>query len=377
MNLFLVYHFGGMIVKKNLKQMLDDFHIEQFQDDLIDWFTKEQRDLPWRKERDPYKIWVSEIMLQQTRVDTVIPYFHKFMEKFPTLESLAEADEEEVLKAWEGLGYYSRVRNLHAAVKEVREKYGGEVPRSKEQFSKLKGVGPYTTGAVLSIAYGIPEPAVDGNVMRVLSRIFLIWDDIAKASTRKLFEEMIRVIISRENPSYFNQALMELGALICTPVNPLCLLCPVQAHCRAFHEGVEKELPVKTQTKTTKKVYIHAAVLTNEEGRILIRKRPSEGLLANLWEFPNVELLSQTETAQAFAEWISHEHNVVVQSLESIGEFEHVFSHLVWDITAYKGEVIGQTTESETSKWVIPEQLETYAFPVSHQRIWKAYNEKR
>jgi A/G-specific adenine glycosylase len=366
-----------MIVKKNLQQILDGFHIEQFQTDLIDWFTKEQRDLPWRKDRDPYKIWVSEVMLQQTRVDTVIPYFHKFMEKFPTLEALAEADEEEVLKAWEGLGYYSRVRNLHAAVKEVKEKYDGEVPRSKEQFSKLKGVGPYTTGAVLSIAYGIPEPAVDGNVMRVLSRIFLIWDDIAKVSTRKQFEEIVRHIISRENPSYFNQALMELGALICVPMNPLCLLCPVQAHCRAFHEGVEKELPVKTKTKATKKVYLRAVVLKNEEGRILIRKRPSEGLLANLWEFPNDELPLQIEEAQAFAEWISREHNVVVQSLEPIGEFEHVFSHLIWHITAYRGEAIGQTSESETSKWVTPEQLETYAFPVSHQRIWKAYNEKR
>ncbi len=160
-------------MKENVQQILAHFHIKQFQHDLIHWFQTEQRDLPWRKDKDPYKIWVSEVMLQQTRVDTVIPYFYHFIEKFPTLDSLAEAEEEEVLKAWEGLGYYSRIRHLHEAVKEVKEKYGGCVPASKEQFSSLKGVGPYTTGAVLSIAYGIPEPAVDGNVMRVLSRIFI------------------------------------------------------------------------------------------------------------------------------------------------------------------------------------------------------------
>lgn len=223
----------------------DDFSILNFQRDLVDWYKMNQRDLPWRADQDPYKVWVSEIMLQQTRVDTVIPYFNRFLGLFPTLEALAEADEEKVLKAWEGLGYYSRVRNLQTAVKEVAEQYGGRVPDTPEDISKLKGVGPYTAGAILSIAYGVPEPAVDGNVMRVLSRILLIEEDIGKAKSRTLFEKAVRELISKEDPSSFNQALMELGALICTPKSPACLICPVHEHCRAFEQGRQRELPVK------------------------------------------------------------------------------------------------------------------------------------
>ena len=181
---------------KDIQEKLDRKDIAGFQHDLIDWYEKEQRTLPWRENQDPYRVWVSEVMLQQTRVDTVIPYFNRFMEQFPTVKDLALADEEKVMKAWEGLGYYSRVRNLQAAVKEVYESYGGIVPDTKEQFSKLKGVGPYTSGAVLSIAYNKPYPAVDGNVMRVISRILSIWDDIAKPKTRNIFEFAVDQLIS-------------------------------------------------------------------------------------------------------------------------------------------------------------------------------------
>src|SRR6478735_6794307 len=270
-------------VMENILINLDKIDSKAFQSDLISWFKQEQRDLPWRKDQDPYKVWVSEIMLQQTRVDTVIPYFNRFIEQFPTVEALSKAEEEKVLKAWEGLGYYSRARNLHSAVKEVHEKYGGQVPDNPKEISSLKGVGPYTAGAILSIAYGIPEPAVDGNVMRVLSRILLIKDDIAKPKTRKVFEEIVREIISIENPSYFNQGLMELGALICIPKNPSCLLCPVREHCRGYAEGVQKELPVKSKAKAPKMVPIVAGVLQTEDGRYVINKRPSTGLLANMW----------------------------------------------------------------------------------------------
>ena len=254
-------------------------NVEQFREGLLNWFTEEQIELPWRQDQDPYKVWVSEIMLQQTKVDTVIPYFNRFVSQFPTIEALSKAEEEKVLKAWEGLGYYSRARNLHAAVKEVHEKYGGKVPNTPKEIAGLKGVGPYTAGAILSIAYGVPEPAVDGNVMRVLSRILSIWEDIAKPKTRKTFEEAVRVLISHENPSYFNQALMELGALICTPTSPSCLLCPVREHCHAFDEGTVTELPVKTKSKKQKTVQLAAVVLTDENGRTLIHKRPNTGLL--------------------------------------------------------------------------------------------------
>ncbi|WP_404333081.1 A/G-specific adenine glycosylase [Mesobacillus maritimus] len=348
--------------------------IESFQTDLIDWFEMEMRDLPWRKDQDPYKVWVSEIMLQQTRVDTVIPYFTRFLEKFPSIEVLAKADEDQVLKAWEGLGYYSRVRNLQSAVKEVHEKYAGQVPDDPNEIASLKGVGPYTAGAILSIAYGKPEPAVDGNVMRVLSRILLIWDDIAKPSTRKIFETAVRGLISHEKPSYFNQALMELGALICTPTSPSCLLCPVRDHCQAFEAGVQNELPVKTKKKKQRLVEMVVAVVKDKQNRILIRKRPESGLLANLWEFPSAEIvLGYRSEKEQFVDHFHETYQVNLSLGDMVGRIEHVFSHLIWNIHVFKGELHGDIQEGPGLKLVKAEELEEYAFPVSHQKIIKQY----
>ncbi|WP_059049760.1 A/G-specific adenine glycosylase [Paenibacillus senegalimassiliensis] len=220
-----------------------------FSTELLIWYEGAKRDLPWRRHRDPYYIWVSEIMLQQTRVDTVIPYFQRFIERFPTVTALSEAPEEDVLKCWEGLGYYSRARNLQAAATQVVERHGGIVPDNKAEVSALKGVGPYTTGAILSIAFNRPEPAVDGNVMRVLSRYFMIEEDIMKTGTRTLMEELAAELIPQGRASDFNQALMELGALICTPKSPQCLICPVMARCTGRLEGAEERLPVKTKAK--------------------------------------------------------------------------------------------------------------------------------
>ncbi|MEH7385522.1 A/G-specific adenine glycosylase [Bacillus sp. JJ1521] len=355
-------------------KMLENFSINEFQKDLIEWFEKEQRDLPWRRDQDPYKVWVSEIMLQQTRVDTVIPYFENFVSKFPTIEDLAKAEEEKVLKAWEGLGYYSRVRNLHAAVKEVAETYDGKVPNTVEEISSLKGVGPYTTGAILSIAYGIPEPAVDGNVMRVLSRILSVWDDIAKPKTRQLFEDIVREIISKENPSAFNQALMELGALICVPGNPACLLCPVQEHCKAFAEGVQKELPVKSKKKSPTAVSMAAVVLMDKEGRFLIHKRPEKGLLANLWEFPNHETISELQAPkEQLIEFIKNNYEVDSKIGQAFTTIQHVFSHLIWNITVFEGEIEGTVKETDSLRLVSLKELEEYTFPVSHQKILKSF----
>ncbi|MBM7650589.1 A/G-specific adenine glycosylase [Neobacillus cucumis] len=354
----------------------EKININAFQNDLISWFKREQRDLPWRKDQDPYKVWVSEIMLQQTRVDTVIPYFNRFINLFPTIDDLADADEDKVLKAWEGLGYYSRVRNLQSAVKEVREKYNGEVPNTPKQIAELKGVGPYTAGAILSIAYGIPEPAVDGNVMRVLSRILSIWDDIAKPSSRKIFEKAVRDLISHDDPSSFNQALMELGALICTPTSPSCLLCPVREHCKAFFDGVQEELPVKTKKTKTRDVQLAAAVLRKQDGKILIHKRPAKGLLANLWEFPNVELHhslqnEREEVVQLFNQELQLEANFE----KIIGQIEHVFSHLIWNIKVYKGTISTDFQENEEWKLVSIKEMEQYAFPVSYQKMFQMYLE--
>lgn len=354
----------------NVTDLLLSFEEEEFQRDLINWFKDEQRILPWRENQDPYRVWVSEIMLQQTRVDTVIPYFNNFVEKYPTIKALAEAPQDEVLKAWEGLGYYSRARNLQSAVRDVAENYGGEVPDEPQEIAKLKGVGPYTAGAILSIAYGVPEPAVDGNVMRVLSRILGIWEDIAKPSTRKIFEELIREIISKNDPSSFNQGLMELGAIICTPKSPSCLLCPVQSHCRAFHEGSQEELPIKSKKKAPSPVPIAVAVLQDERGRYLIRKRPEEGLLAGLWEFVNVELTDGGLKEDQLTEYVSKEYGSQASIQDEILTFTHVFSHIKWYLTVYKGTVDG-ITENETVRFVEENELEQFAFPVAHQKIVK------
>lgn len=364
-------------MKNNSLKYLEIIDIEGFREDLINWFSEEKRDLPWRKDRDPYKIWVSEIMLQQTRVDTVIPYFNHFIEQFPSIEALSRAEEEKILKAWEGLGYYSRARNLHSAVKEVHEKYGGKVPEDPKEISSLKGVGPYTAGAILSIAYGIPEPAVDGNVMRVLSRILSIWDDIAKPSSRKVFEEAVRVLISHDNPSYFNQALMELGAIVCTPTSPSCLLCPVREHCSAFHEGVQDELPVKTKNKKQRRLSLAAAVLQDETGRTLIHKRPENGLLANLWEFPNVEIhLPYRTEGEQLTDFLQQEYGVEIELGDLAGTIEHVFSHLIWNIHIYGGKVLSIKEEQENLKMVSSAEIDIYPFPVSHQKMIKQFYKK-
>jgi A/G-specific adenine glycosylase len=362
---------------KNDKQEYSINH-QAFQSDLIGWFKLEQRQLPWRESKDPYRVWVSEIMLQQTRVETVIPYYNRFIEQFPTINALAEAHEEKVLKAWEGLGYYSRVRNLQSAVKEVKEQYGGVVPNTPAEISSLKGVGPYTAGAILSIAYGIPEPAVDGNVMRVLSRILLIKEDIAKPATRKIFENAVRSLISYENPSYFNQALMELGALICTPTSPSCLLCPVQNHCEAFAQGVQRELPIKSKKKKQRLVQLVAGVLSDDKGRLLIHKRPSEGLLADLWEFPNVELnASQKNEQQQLLRFLDRVHGVQANIGPFIGQVDHVFSHLEWNVHVFSGVIVSINEETPRFKLVTLDELQHYAFPVSHQKMLQAFLAKK
>lgn len=262
-----------------------------FSQELLAWYRANKRDLPWRHNKDPYRIWVSEIMLQQTRVDTVIPYYERFLDKFPSLQALAEAPEEEVLKCWEGLGYYSRARNLQAGAREVVRLHGGAVPDDVHAVAALKGVGPYTRGAIMSIAFNRPEPAVDGNVMRVLSRYMCLEEDIAKSSTRVRMEIVAKSLIPDGAAGDFNQGLMELGALICTPKSPGCLICPVMTHCAARLAGREKELPIKSKAKPPRPELRLAALIEGsgeQAGRILVRQRPDQGLLARMWELPHI-----------------------------------------------------------------------------------------
>lgn len=320
-----------------------------FSRNLLEWYHGQKRDLPWRRHRNPYYIWISEIMLQQTRVDTVIPYFNRFIERFPTVESLADAPEEDVLKCWEGLGYYSRARNLQHAARQVKEQYGGMVPNDRDAIFSLKGVGPYTAGAILSIAFNRPEPAVDGNVMRVLSRYFLMEDDIAKGPTRVKMERLAAELIPEGEASHFNQALMELGALVCTPKSPRCLPCPVMEHCAARLAGCETSLPVKTKAKPPRPEERLAALVTGRgehAGRVLIRQRPSSGLLARMWELPHWPAPPAEGGASAALLPEAAALDRLRRSLRQAGIFarpeehwmaaEHTFSHIVWTLQVYR-----------------------------------------
>ena len=352
---------------------------EVFVEPLLEWFRANRRDLPWRANKDPYRVWVSEVMLQQTRVDTVIPYYERFMDRFPTLEVLADAPEEEVLKSWEGLGYYSRARNLQMAAREVKERYNGVIPDNPEEIASLKGIGPYTAGAILSIAYNRPEPAVDGNVMRVLSRFFRIHDDIAKVSTRKRMEQLVRGIIPHESAGDFNQALMELGALVCTPRGPQCLICPVMEHCGGRLAGEEERLPVKTKAKPPRPERRLAALITgtgNMKDKVLFRLRPGTGLLAGMWELPHVEVpgprhdYSETWKRERLKAGLKEE-GIEISSSEWMMRVEHTFSHIHWDMDVYLCvPAFGQDAPlPEGWRWMDAEERKRAAFPNVFLRI--------
>lgn len=341
---------------------------EQFRQDLLSWYEREHRDLPWRKTSNPYYIWVSEVMLQQTRVDTVIPYYERFIEAFPTLEALAFAEEQDVLKLWEGLGYYSRARNLQTGARQVVEQFNGIVPNDRARISTLRGVGPYTAGAVLSIAYGIPEHAVDGNVMRVFSRLQRIEADIARAKNKKIFEEAVMDVISHEDPSSFNQAIMELGAVVCTPKNPHCFLCPVQSHCAAYEAGVQEQLPVKVKKTKVKRVTVVPYVFIDEAGHVLVRQRPEKGLLSNLWEFPYEE--ATKDNLDMMDRLIFDRYGVEVEGEPIEYEpYEHVFSHLRWFIYPKVVRVKGKLTRPEGYRVVDYATLQQLPKPVPVLRL--------
>ncbi|AOZ92352.1 A/G-specific adenine glycosylase [Paenibacillus crassostreae] len=376
-----------------------------FSKNLLEWYLKNRRDLPWRRHRNPYYIWISEIMLQQTRVDTVIPYFNRFIERFPTITDLANAPEQDVLKCWEGLGYYSRARNLQYAAQQVLDLHDGLVPNDKESVIALKGVGPYTAGAILSIAYNQPEPAVDGNVMRVLSRYFLIEEDIMKGSTRTLMEKLVVELIPEGQASHFNQALMELGALVCTPKSPYCLTCPVMEYCEARITGKEGDLPLKSKSKPPRPEQRIVGLIEGQgahTGQLLIRQRPESGLLARMWELPHVlspisrgaRLVDQQAQEVLSVELLTE--GIPATPVEHFMDAEHIFSHIRWNLQVYrcKEEVkqhliaesattYGVEDEAEIGdsmteyRWIGKEDMQLYAFPNVFLKIANAYFEEQ
>lgn len=361
----------------------DEEKIKTFQETFLTWYHKEKRNLPWRATNDPYAIWISEIMLQQTRVETVIGYFYRFMEQFPTIQDLAAAEEQKLLKVWEGLGYYSRARNLKAAAQQIVAEFDGEMPQSIEEIRSLKGIGPYTAGAIGSIAFGLPEPAIDGNVMRVVSRLFCIEADIAKASSRRPFDEAMRTIISPDEPGEFNQALMDLGSRICTPTTPKCEECPISQYCLAYAENRQTDFPVKSKKAEPKDVYYIAGAI-EDQGSFLLVQRPETGLLASMWHFPLVEVTKEQYEAlqrtwakeeQLQLDLIAEDDALeifpdlpVVWQKRHFGEITHIFSHLKWHVLLFYGRKRGEIPLQD-SEWAAKESFENYVFPKPQQKL--------
>ncbi len=303
---------------------------EKFAEFLLTWYRKNARVLPWREDPSPYHVWVSEIMLQQTRVETVRPYFERFLQVLPDLEALASAEEETLLKLWEGLGYYNRVKNMQKAARKAIGEYGG-LPCTAQELMTLPGIGPYTAGAVASIAFGQPEPAVDGNVLRVMTRLLAYEADITSASVRREIGEALRPHLS-EDPSAFNQALMELGAVICLPNGaPRCEKCPVASLCSAHGTGEELRYPIK-KAKKERKIVQKTIFLFEADGKTAVYRRPESGLLSGLWGFPETDDYLEPEETEF---WL-RERGFDPQEIEPLGEAKHVFSHLEWHMTGYR-----------------------------------------
>ena len=372
--------------------MWEEDKILSFRQKLLAWYDENKRDLPWRRSKNPYHIWVSEIMLQQTRVDTVIPYYERFLDWFPTVESLANAPEDRLLKAWEGLGYYSRVRNMQTAAQQIMSEFEGKFPSTYEGISSLKGIGPYTAGAISSIAFNLPQPAVDGNVMRVLARLFEVNHDIGNPSNRKLFQAMMEVLIDPVRPGDFNQALMDLGSDIEAPVNPRPEESPVKEFSAAYQHGTMDRYPIKAPKKKPIPSFLKALVVQNSQGQFLLEKNESEKLLAGFWHFPLIEVdefSDQTQDLDLFSqveepilelgpspqESFEQDYDLEVdwQDLR-FEEVKHIFSHRKWHIQIIAGRV-AETQEYADREvlWLSPEEFSNYPLAKPQQKIWQAY----
>lgn len=349
---------------------------ETFAAALTGWYAQAHRDLPWRRTRDPYHVWLSEIMLQQTQVNTVLDYYRRFLERFPTVQDLAAAPLDDVLKLWEGLGYYARCRNLHKAARMVAER-GGGFPDTLEGMEKLPGVGKSTAGAILTFGFGQRHPLLDGNVKRVLSRVFDIDADPAQSAVQKsMWAHSAALLAEAEDPYSYNQAIMELGAVLCLPQNPRCLLCPVQAHCRAFAAGTQHARPVKPARKSTPHHVIAVGVIMDESGeRVLIQQRPEEGLLGGLWEFPGGKQ-EPGETLEATVQReIREELGLDVAVAEKICVVKHAYTHFRITLHAFYCRYRGgepQCGAAQQWRWVSPQELTHYAFPKANKTVLEA-----
>lgn len=337
---------------------------KSMQTNLLQWYDETKRGLPWRGTTDPYAIWVSEIMLQQTRAETVIGYWTRFLAQFPTIQALAQAPEQAVLKAWEGLGYYSRARNLLRCAREVCAAYGGTFPRDTQALRKLPGIGAYTAGAVASIAFQIRTPAVDGNVERVITRLTGIREDVGIPSVKRRIYKAAADLVPEGRPGDFNQAMMELGARVCQPA-PRCAECPVRAFCDAYDAGDADALPIR-QRKAPQKALSRGIALVHYDGKVLLHKR-EERLLQGLWCFPGFDHAREPKEVERELRKLG----IIAKYVERMGEARHVFTHLIWEMTVYRFEAATMDSP-EGWLWVDAEGLGKLPLPTAMKaaRAW-------
>lgn len=340
--------------------MLENFDLSIAVKPLLAWYQQNKRSLPWRDQVSPYRTWVSEIMLQQTRVEAVKPYFARFMTELPTIQALAECEEEKLLKLWEGLGYYNRVRNMQIAAQTVMEKHDGRLPADYEALLSLKGIGSYTAGAIASIAYGIPVPAVDGNVLRIIMRLTEDDSDIMKQSVKTKVEQALSKVMPQDRAGDFNQALMELGATVCVPNGaPHCDVCPWNDFCLAYKNKTFDRLPVKTKSKP-RKLEQRTILIVRDGEHVVLQKRPSKGLLAGMYQFLNLTgHLTQEEALEQVRQMNLHPMHI-----KKLEDAVHIFSHVEWHMTGYMIQVDSLTREDSDVTFVEVEQAQkTYAIP--------------
>ena len=356
-------------IHKEVPVVFRNENLKLMAEPLVKWYREQKRDLPWRVDVTAYKVWVSEIMLQQTRVEAVKPYYARFLEVFPTIADLANAKEDVLLKMWEGLGYYNRVRNMQKAAQQVMIEYGGEFPGTYEEIRSLTGIGNYTAGAISSFAFGIPKPAVDGNVLRVISRLTASYEDIMKASTRERVEEELEELIPAGAASDFNQGLIELGAIVCVPNGaPKCEECPLAHLCRAHEKGIELELPVKSKANE-RRIEKKTVCVFQDGDHVAIKKRPAKGLLAGLYELPNVEGHLTEDEALAYCKQIGLSP-LRIQKLE---DGKHIFSHVEWQMIGYRIRVDElEKSCREKMLFIHPEEIQAeYPIPAAFETYVK------
>ena len=338
---------------------------------LIYWYLKHHRELPWRETDDAYHIWVSEAMLQQTQVNTVLPYYHKFLKQFPDIQRLASADLQTVLKVWEGMGYYARARNLHQAAKTVVTEHGGKIPTNPEEFRNLPGVGEYISSAVLSIAFDQGHAVVDGNVKRVLSRLFKIDAPVNKSASYIVFKKIAQKLLDTEKPGIFNQALMELGALVCKPKLPQCNNCPMQSFCFAYRDQKVNVYPKRLKNKPTPLHQLAVGIIHNK-GRVLITRRKPEGLLGGLWEFPGGKIKKHETGEAACVREIKEEVNLFVEVTGYLTRVKHAYTHFKITMDVFQCRYISGAVMLNGAvdfRWVRLSEIDNYPFPKANHKF--------